>query len=309
MRRRRTTGLCNLGIGVSRIRIQSYQRTSNRIYSIWSTRSLQLMQSRRSIQMTKSIEFGNCKNYKRISMQRSCNRTRNVIYPIKNKGCIRLFSTGNQVSTILDGIKNTAGQSAKVVTSTRTAKDFMELLKEAQRRKYNVALIMTIVGLCVIYIFYGVIRNWASNRAIEVSSQTLNDPKFREELADCLEAVVKDVVKRPDVKKELVSLLEYGISTDSFKKTGGNYVTELVDELTNSDSEKAKMFRKYTNNYLNVLLQQLLSNPKNIDQASDFSWKTFIGAIFGRNKKDENEEDVNCKQNDVENVDNKESKS
>ena len=169
--------------------------------------------------------------------------------------------------------------------NTSYIKDLNEMLIEMEKRKYDtkkMRIIILIFIICLLIIFYDIIINWAGQQTTNITTKSLNDPKFKKQVVKFCEETIEELVKSKNIqdnvsnllknsvidlskdeqiRKSLIELLSKIIITDEMKNSGSQLCEQVVDKIMNSPEHEN--LRKLIYIYLSNEIQKL-SNDKQV---------------------------------------------
>jgi hypothetical protein len=106
-------------------------------------------------------------------------------------------------------------------------KDLEQLFYEAERRKYKVRWILFIFIIGIGLLFYEIIRDWMIEQGSEITTQSLKDPMFQNEIYELCNKTLIRLSKDEDVINSVSSLLEEAIIKVSKREDLQNELAEM----------------------------------------------------------------------------------
>lgn len=183
----------------------------------------------------------------------------------------------------------------KLFKDNSVVKDSLELVKEMERRRYNVRWIgLSIAGVGTL-LFFGAVRDWFTDQASEITTRYLKNETFQKNVVTFVEGVISQLASSPsvqenvntivirttknsDVQQSLIELFTYIFQTDTITSSGTDLSKVVAENLVRSDG-----FQEVTKTYATNLVLDVLADPIVQNAASNASWNV-IGGWFGSNK-------------------------
>jgi len=186
---------------------------------------------------------------------------RNIKKIIKPYRSRRFFSSKHSenessIKKLFKDNTNTAQNVVQSINRNQLLIDLKALYREAERRKYNMRWI-GIAGLGIgTYFFYGVITDWATDQAADVTTKYLENPKFKRDIIIFVEDTIDELVKSERVQNDITGLLEQSVyqladtpeiqdklaelftnvfQSETIKNAGGELSEDVVRQLLHSD--------------------------------------------------------------------------
>ena len=225
----------------------------------------------------------------------SCNMRRLV-----RSGTTHLTMRGVRHSSNMSKIiKDSSDAAIASIGQSKLFSDFKELWNEAERRKYNTRWITIGCAATTIYIFYGIIVDWLSDQAADVTSKYLDNPKFKKDIIKFAEDAVNELVKSKRVQNDIVELLERTVikltdepkikekladmfidifRTEGIKNAGAELSNDVVLQLLHSEKFKdvrQEMIQFVIDEMIKVVKDEELQ--KNVGMASWNAFKVWFG--------------------------------
>jgi len=203
------------------------------------------------------------------------------------------------ISNIPKIIKDSSDAAITSISSSKMLSDFNELYTEMERRKYNMRWIGIACAATVVYIFYGIIVDWLSDQAADVTSKYLENPKFKKDVIKFAEEAVNELVKSERVQKDITELLKDTVikltddptirtkltdlfidifKTNGIKSAGAELSEDVVKQLVNSpkyENVRQEAVQFVVNEMINVVKNDELQ--KNVGMASWNAFKVWFG--------------------------------
>jgi len=222
---------------------------------------------------------------------------RRTIIPITNNHLT--IQRIRHISNLPKMFKEQSDAAMTSIGSSKIVNDFTELYNEMERRKYNVRWITIGCAAAVVYIFYGLITDWLSDQAADVTSKYLENPKFKKDVIKFAEEAVNELVKSERVQKDITELLKDTVikltdddtirtkltnmfivifKTNGIKEAGGELSEDVVNQLLNSP--KYENIRQEAVKFVVDEMIQVIKNDelqKNVGIASWNAFKVWFG--------------------------------
>ena len=184
-------------------------------------------------------------------------------------------------------------------------KEWREIMNEMEKRKINtkrLKIILCFIASGVLFVFYDVITSWTSTQVTEITSKSLDDPKFQQDIVEFCENTINKLVMSQKVQQDVVSLLQLAIfelakkeevlnilselfakvfTSNVVKEAGATLSADVVNKLV-KDPEYQEL-REMVYRYLCEELERLSKDGKVQTDISDLAKQALLNMIWSNN--------------------------
>jgi hypothetical protein len=193
-----------------------------------------------------------------------------------------------------DIIKDSSDAAMQTMNRNKMIQDMKELYFEMEKRKYNMRGLMIGTGLVTTYFSYGLITDWFTDQAADVTTKYLENPKFKRDIIAFAEETISELTKSERVQQDITKLLEQSVYTLTETEEIQNKLTDLFitifeskkindvgSKLSNNivqdliHSEEYNEFRRFIAEYMAKEVIKVLNDSNVQNAVGNASWNAF----------------------------------